>query len=246
MKIDILSLFPKMFEGTMTDSIIGKAQEKGLVTINTTDFRQYAENKHGHVDDYPYGGGAGMLLQVPPIYRALKAIDPQIETPEKKVHVVLLDPSGVTFTQKKAQEFTQYEHLVFICGHYEGYDERIRHYVDEEVSIGDYVLTGGELGAMVVIDATVRLLDEAVGNSESIEAESFSMGLLEYPQYTRPREFNGMTVPDVLLSGHHERIREWRHQEALKKTKQRRPDLLKNMTLTKEEQYWLKTNKDTC
>ncbi|MDO4670855.1 MAG: tRNA (guanosine(37)-N1)-methyltransferase TrmD [Aerococcus sp.] len=244
MKIDVLSLFPEMFTGPMTLSIIGKAQEKGVAKIAVHDFRAYAENKHGHVDDYPFGGGAGMLLQVGPIYRQLKAIDERLVAKDrnerpKNTRVILMDPAGETFTQQKAEALSQEEQLIFICGHYEGYDERIREYVTDEISLGDFILTGGELGAMCVIDSTVRLLHEAVGNHESVETESFSAGLLEYPQYTRPQEFNGMTVPDVLLSGNHQKIAEWRAEQALKRTYERRPDLLASYSLSEQQTYWI-------
>ena len=236
MQIDVLSLFPEMF-APLTQSIIGKAQEKGLVSIRITDFRQYAENKHGHVDDYPFGGGAGMLLQVGPIYRALEAI--KASHPDTDKRVILLDPAGKTFDQAQAESLAQADHLIFICGHYEGYDERIRHYVTDEISLGDFVLTGGELGAMAVIDATVRLLDDAVGNAESVVEDSFSTGLLEHPQYTRPREFNGMTVPDGLLSGDHAKIADWKQKESLRRTLERRPDLLEDYELSNQEKIWL-------
>lgn len=237
MRIDVLSLFPGMFEGPLNQSIIGKAQAKGIVDITVTDFRKHAVNKHGHVDDYPYGGGAGMLLQVPPIFESLEDIQNQFPTTEKRV--ILMDPAGEPFTQKKVEELAQAEHLVFICGHYEGYDERIRSLVTDEISVGDYVLTGGELGAMIVIDATVRLLQETVGNAESVVSDSFSTGLLEYPQYTRPREYRGLAVPDVLLSGDHAKIEKWRQQEALRRTYERRPDMLANYPLSAEQQQWL-------
>lgn len=244
MKIEVLSLFPEMFKAPMNSSILGKAQEKGVLSVHVTDFREYSENKHGHVDDYPFGGGAGMLLQVRPIHRALEALDErlvdhQLSASEKPARVILMDPSGETFTQKKAEELAQEDQLIFICGHYEGYDERIRQYVTDEISVGDFILTGGELGAMVVIDATARLLDEAVGNEASIESESFTTGLLEYPQYTRPRDFMGMLVPDVLISGDHQKIADWKRKEALRRTYQRRPDLLVNRALTSEEEEWL-------
>lgn len=237
MQIDILSLFPEMFTGPMTSSIIGKAQERGIAKIDLTDFRQFAHNKHGHVDDYPYGGGAGMLLQVQPIDEALQLINDR--HPDTQKRVVLMDPAGESFNQAKAEELAQAEHLVFICGHYEGYDERIRNYVTDEISLGDYVLTGGELGAMVVIDATVRLLAETVGNEDSITGDSFSTGLLEYPQYTRPREYKGMAVPEVLFSGDHGKIATWKAKEALRRTYERRPDLLDNYPLTDQDKQWL-------
>lgn len=241
MKIDVLSLFPHMFTGAMDESIIGKAQERGLVSIDVHDFRDYAGNKHGHVDDTPYGGGAGMLLQVEPIYEQLKAIDPRLVSDDlaerpSDTRVILMDPAGETYSQKKAETLSHAEHLIFICGHYEGYDERIRDYVTDEISIGDFILTGGELAAMCVIDSTVRLIEQAVGNEESIVSESYSTGLLEYPQYTRPRDFRGKTVPDVLLSGNHQKIADWREEQSIKRTMERRPDLLAKQSLTEKQQ----------
>ncbi|OYQ65966.1 tRNA (guanosine(37)-N1)-methyltransferase TrmD [Aerococcus sp. 1KP-2016] len=237
MQIDVLSLFPEMFDGPMTTSIIGKAQEKKVANIDVTDFRKFAVNKHGHVDDYPYGGGAGMLLRVDPINDALEEINSK--HPDTKKRVILMDPAGETFTQRHAESFAQDDHLIFICGHYEGYDERIRSYVTDEISVGDYVLTGGELGAMIVIDATVRLLDNAVGNEDSITGDSFSTGLLEYPQYTRPPEYKGMKVPDVLMSGNHAKIADWKGKESLRRTYERRPDLLDNYPLSNQQKVWL-------
>lgn len=232
MRIDVLTLFPRMFEGPMGESIIGKAVEKELLEINIHNFRDYSENKHQQVDDYPYGGGAGMLLKVQPIYDNLKAIDEA--TGNQKKRVILLDPAGKPFNQKMAEEFANEEQLVFICGHYEGYDERIRSMVTDEVSLGDYVLTGGELGAMVMIDATVRLLPEVLGNQSSAKTDSHSTGLLEHPQYTRPAEFNGMKVPEVLMNGNHRLIEEWQLKESLRRTYLRRPDMLETLEMTDE------------
>jgi len=229
MRIDILSLFPHMFDGPLHESMIGNAIENQVIDVGVTDFRDYTTDKHQHVDDYPYGGGAGMLLQPQPIFDALA--DVQAKHPAKG-RVVLLDPAGVPFTQKVAEDFAQEDHLTFICGHYEGYDERIRSLVTDEVSLGDYVLTGGELGAMVMIDATVRLIPGVLGNAESAPGDSFSSGLLEYPQYTRPADFRGLKVPDILLSGDHGKIDDWRLEQALKRTYQRRPDLLTQLDLS--------------
>lgn len=237
MKIDILSLFPEMFKGPLTQSIVGKAIEKQLLDVEVTDFRDYTTNKQRHVDDTPYGGGAGMLLQAQPIYDALDAIAAKNDGLGK---VILLDPVGRKFDQKVAEELSQEKHLTVICGHYEGYDERIRERVTDEISLGDFVLTGGELGAMVVIDATVRLLPDVLGNRESALGDSFSMGLLEYPQYTRPADFRGMKVPEVLTSGNHQKIAEWRNKEALRRTYERRPDLLENYELSAQEEKWLR------
>lgn len=237
MRIDVLTLFPRMFEGPMGESIIGKARDKGLLEINVSNFREYSDNKHKTVDDYPYGGGAGMLLKVQPIFDNLEAI--KAETPDTKKRVILLDPAGKQFDQTIAEEFSQEDHLVFICGHYEGYDERIRELVTDEVSLGDYVLTGGELGAMVMIDATVRLLPEVLGNETSAQTDSHSTGLLEHPQYTRPADFRGMQVPEVLMNGNHKLIEEWRLKESLKRTYQRRPDMLAKFALTSEMEKML-------
>jgi tRNA (guanine37-N1)-methyltransferase len=237
MRIDVLTLFPRMFDGPMGESIIGKARAKELLEINVSNFREFSDNKHQTVDDYPYGGGAGMLLKVQPIYDNLKAIE--AATPQTKKRVILLDPAGKKFEQKMAESFSQEEHLVFICGHYEGYDERIRSLVTDEVSLGDYVLTGGELGAMVMIDATVRLLPEVLGNETSAQTDSHSTGLLEHPQYTRPAEFQGMAVPEVLMNGNHKLIEEWRLKESLRRTSQRRPDMLADYPLTTEMEKML-------
>lgn len=232
MRIDVLTLFPGMFAGPMGESIIGKAREKDLLEMNVSNFRDYSDNKHHTVDDYPYGGGAGMLLKAQPIFDNLAAIEQA--TPTTKKRVILLDPAGKKFDQKMAEEFSQEEHLIFICGHYEGYDERIRTLVTDEVSLGDYVLTGGELGAMVMIDATVRLLPEVLGNETSAQTDSHSTGLLEHPQYTRPANFRGLAVPEVLLNGNHKLIEEWRLKESLRRTYTRRPDMLAKLELTPE------------
>ncbi|RGW12585.1 tRNA (guanosine(37)-N1)-methyltransferase TrmD [Enterococcus asini] len=232
MRIDVLTLFPGMFAGPMGESIIGKAREKDLLEMNVSNFRDYSDNKHHTVDDYPYGGGAGMLLKAQPIFDNLAAIEQA--TPTTKKRVILLDPAGKKFDQKMAEEFSQEEHLIFICGHYEGYDERIRTLVTDEVSLGDYVLTGGELGAMVMIDATVRLLPEVLGNETSAQTDSHSTGLLEHPQYTRPADFRGLAVPEVLLNGNHKLIEEWRLKESLRRTYTRRPDMLAKLELTPE------------
>lgn len=236
MRIDILSLFPNMF-APMRESIIGKTVERGLVDFNVTDFRDYTENKHNKVDDEIYGGGQGMLLMPQPLFDAMDAVEKEAGN---RGRVILMDPAGKTFNQSIAEELAQEDHLTIIAGHYEGYDERIRTLVDDEISLGDFVLTGGELGAMTVVDATVRLLDEALGDERSAVDESFSTGLLEYPQYTRPADFRGLKVPDVLLSGHHANIAKWKHKEALRRTYQRRPDLLADYELTPADQKLLK------
>lgn len=232
MRIDVLTLFPRMFEGPMGESIIGKAQERGLVDLHISNFRDFSDNKHQNVDDYPYGGGAGMLLKVQPVYDNLQKIEESSPTTHKRV--ILLDPAGKPFDQKMAEEFSEEEHLVFICGHYEGYDERIRSLVTDEVSLGDYVLTGGELGAMVMIDATVRLLPDVLGNNASAQTDSHSTGLLEHPQYTRPAVFNEMEVPAVLMNGNHQLIAQWQLKESLRRTYLRRPDMLEKISLTPE------------
>lgn len=237
MRIDVLTLFPNMFSGVFNESILKRAQEIGSVQYNVVNFREYANNKHNTVDDYPYGGGAGMVLKPEPIFNAVESIK---EDTKSTPRVILLCPQGERYTQKKAEELAKEEHLLFICGHYEGYDERIReHLVTDEISIGDFVLTGGELGAMVVIDSVVRLLPGVLGNEESPVQDSFSTGLLEHPHYTRPAEFRGMKVPDVLLSGNHKLIDEWRRKQSLKRTYERRPDLLQSFNLTDQDKKWL-------
>lgn len=229
MRITILTLFPEQFEGFKTTSIIKKAILKGLVSIDLVDIRAFTTDKHNRVDDHPYGGGAGLVMQCQPIMDALKSV----VTAES--HVVYLGPAGKTFTQGKAKEMaSSIQHLVLLCGHYEGIDERILSRVHETISIGDYVLSGGEVAAMVVSDAVIRLVDGVI-SPESIEEESFENHLLEYPQYAAPRVYEGMAVPEVLLSGHHENIRKYRLKEALCKTKLLRPDLLEKKDLSKEE-----------
>lgn len=231
MNVDILTLFPELFETFFTTSIIGRATAEARVALNTVNFRDYSTNKHHKVDDYPYGGGQGMLLTPEPIFDAVTAI-----TKGAKPRVILLCPQGERFTQKKAEELAREDHLVFICGHYEGFDERIReHLVTDELSLGDFVLTGGETAAMVMIDAVVRLLPGALPKASSHEDDSFSSGLLEFPQYTRPEDFRGMTVPDVLLSGNHAKIAEWRRTESLRRTLLRRPDLLATAGLDEKD-----------
>ncbi|MEK4385103.1 tRNA (guanosine(37)-N1)-methyltransferase TrmD [Solibacillus sp. FSL W7-1464] len=231
MKIHVLSLFPDMFTGVFGASILKKAQEKGAVELAVTDIREYSENKHKQVDDYPYGGGAGMVLKPEPMFKAVEAI-----TEGRKPRVILMCPQGARFTQKKAEELAKEEDLVFLCGHYEGYDERIReHLVTDEISIGDFVLTGGELPAMTVIDAVVRLLPGVLGQEDSHIQDSFSTGLLEHPHYTRPADFRGMKVPDILLSGNHAKIDAWREEQSFKRTLERRPDLLEALELTDKQ-----------
>lgn len=254
MRMDVLTLFPEMFEGVFGSSILGKAQQKGIISLNAINFRQYAGNKHSTVDDMPYGGGGGMVLKAEPIFAAVEDLlakrSEATETAaqdhgEDKIQVrspriILMCPQGETFTQRKAEELAQEEHLIFICGHYEGYDERIReHLVTDEISIGDYVLTGGELPAMTIIDSVSRLLPGVLGNASSAVSDSFSTGLLEYPHYTRPAEFRGWKVPDILLSGHHANVAVWRRQEALRRTLERRPEMLEQIELSKEDIAWI-------
>ncbi|OME83150.1 tRNA (guanosine(37)-N1)-methyltransferase TrmD [Paenibacillus sp. FSL A5-0031] len=237
MKIDVLTLFPEMFDGVFNSSILGKAKEKGIVSPQAINFRAYSGNKHNTVDDYPYGGGGGMVLKPDPVFAAVEdlKLDDNI-----KPRVILLCPQGAQFTQKKAEELAKEQHLVLICGHYEGYDERIRdHLVTDELSIGDYVLTGGEIPAMVLIDSVVRLLPGVLGNETSAVTDSYSTGLLEHPHYTRPASFRGWDVPDVLISGHHANIEVWRREQSLLRTLQRRPDLLKSAPLTDKERKWV-------
>ena len=237
MQIDILTLFPEMFNGVMQSSILKKAQEMNAFQYSTVDFRNHTENKHNKVDDSPYGGGAGMVLMPQPIFDAIDAVKNRTKSEPR---IVLMCPQGEPYTQQKAEELAEEEHLIFICGHYEGYDERIRQeLVTDEISIGDYVLTGGELGAMVVIDSVVRLLPGVLGNAESASADSFSTGLLEHPHYTRPANFRGLEVPDILLSGHHEKIKNWRRQQSILRTFERRKDLLEKYDLSDQEKQWL-------
>jgi tRNA (guanine37-N1)-methyltransferase len=221
-KITVLTLFPELFTGFLTTSIIKRAQNAGIIMIDVIDFREFSTNKHKQVDDSPYGGGAGMVISVEPVHRALQSI-----ADYDKATKILLSPQGATFDQTTAIRLAKTKHLILIAGHYEGFDERLCAYVDEELSIGDYVLTVGELPAMVVIDAVTRMLPGVLGKSESFEKDSFYSGMLDYPQYTRPYDYLGMKVPDVLISGNHQEIEKWRKEEARKKTKMKRPDLLK-------------------
>ena len=214
MKIDILTLFPNMFDGFLSESIIKRAIDKGLVEINIINFRDYTKDPHNKVDDTPFGGGAGMVLMIQPIYDALKEIR------KDDSHVVLLSPSGKTFNQNKAKDLKKFKHLILICGHYEGFDDRIKNVIDEEISIGDFILTGGELPAMMISDAVIRLT-KGVINEESLDSESFDTDLLDYPVYTKPREFEGMKVPDVLLSGDHKKIAEYRQKERERITREK-------------------------
>ena len=228
MKIKILTLFPNMYDGFINESIIKRAIDKGVCEIEIIDFRKYSKDKFHHVDDTPCGGGAGMVLKCDILDEAIS------DNKTLNSYVILATPQGRVLTEKISEELSQKEEIMIVCGHYEGFDERIRTFADDEISIGDYVLTGGELASMVISDSVIRLLDDAI-NSESRSDDSFSNGLLEYPQYTRPVEYKGMRVPDVLLSGNHKDIREYRLKESLRKTLERRPDLLEKKVLTKEE-----------
>ncbi len=235
---DILTLFPEMFHSPLNSSLLKKAINKGIIEIRLHDIRNYAEGRHRVTDDTPYGGGGGMVMKVEPVTRALEAALP------KKTDglVVLLSPQGEVFTQKTAEELAGQRRIVLICGHYEGIDERIRlHLADREISVGDYVLTGGELPAMVLVDAVARLVPGFTGNSESVNNDSHSTGLLEGPHYTRPRAYRGWEVPDVLLSGHEKNIRQWRRRESLRRTLERRPDLLESADLSGEDKEMLET-----
>ncbi|WP_195970186.1 tRNA (guanosine(37)-N1)-methyltransferase TrmD [Clostridium thermobutyricum] len=234
MKINILTLFPEMFD-IFNHSIIGKAKDKGLLSIETINIRDYTKNKHKKVDDYPYGGGAGMVMAPQPIVDSLKAVKEH-----NKGKVIFLGPRGKTFNHSIGKDLAKEEELIFICGHYEGIDERVYKYIDMEISIGDFILTGGEMAAIPVIDSILRLREGVLGKQESFMDESFSDGALEYPQYTRPEEFEGDKVPEVLLSGHHENIRKWRRLKSLEITRERRPDLFEKLELSKEDKKLLK------
>ena len=237
MRFDIITLFPEMFRGPFDASIVARAVGRQIVQIELHNLRDWAEGRHKTVDDSPHGGGAGMVLKPEPIFRAVEAIQPM--APETG-RVVLLTPQGRLLDETTVDELSDQERLILLCGHYEGVDERVReHLVDMEVSVGDYVLSGGELAAMVVVDAVVRKLPGALGSEESLAEESHTQGLLEYPQYTRPSEFRGWQAPKVLLSGHHEEVRRWRRRQSLLRTAQRRPDLLARACLTEEERSWL-------
>lgn len=237
MKIELLTIFPEMFESFLSASIIGRAREAGLLDIHATDIRPYSQNKHKNTDDYPFGGGAGMLMLAQPIADAMKAVT----RPPFQGKRIYMSPRGVPLTQALAQQLSQEERLVILCGHYEGVDQRVLDkYIDMEISVGDYVLTGGETAAMVLIDCVSRLVPGVLGSTESAGDESFSNdGLLEYPQYTRPRVFEDMEVPEVLLNGDHKKISQWRREQALLATARMRPDLLDKANITPAERRWL-------
>ncbi|RHG14707.1 tRNA (guanosine(37)-N1)-methyltransferase TrmD [Tyzzerella nexilis] len=239
MHFHILTLFPDMVMNGLSTSIIGRAMANELLTIEAVNIRDFPENKHNRVDDYTYGGGAGMLMQAGPVYGAYRSV---AEKAKSKPRVIYLSPQGQTFSQSMAEEFAQEEELIFLCGHYEGIDERVlEEIVTDYVSIGDYVLTGGELPAMVMIDAVSRLIPGVLHNDTSAEFESFQDNLLEYPQYTRPEEWHGKKVPEILLSGHHANIEKWRREQSVIRTAERRPDLLEKADLTQKEKELVKT-----
>ena len=239
MRIDMVTIFPEMFAGPFGDSIIKRAADNGILDIHFTNFRDYAEDKHHHVDDTPFGGGAGMVIKAEPMYKAVRDVLAKTDEFAGSRRILIMDPSGPAFTQEKAKELAGYEQLVFICGHYEGFDARIYKLADEAISIGDFILTGGELPAMVITDAVARMLPGVLGAPDSAPTDSFYNGLLEFPQYTRPREFEGMAVPAVLLSGDHAKIRQWRREKSLLVTRKYRPDLLASAKLTESDRQFL-------
>lgn len=238
MRVDFVSLFPAMFFSPFDDSILHRAREKGFLDIHILNPRDFAFDRHKHVDDSPFGGGSGMVLKPEPMFRAVRFL--KETTNFERRRVLLMSPDGEVFTQKKAKELADYEQLIFLCGHYEGFDARITELADESLSIGDYVLTGGELPAMVIVDAVARMLPGVLGSEMSAPTDSFYNGLLEYPQYTRPSDYHGRLVPDVLLSGDHAKIAAWRRRESLRLTFRRRPDLLEKAELTEEDRKFLK------
>lgn len=239
MLIDILTLFPEMFSGVFDSSIIKRAREKGILQIRLVQIRDFATDKHKITDDYPFGGGGGMVMTPEPLARAIEfALEGK--TKDETTRVIYLSPQGVPYTQSLAKELSRLQHLIVLCGRYEGIDERICElFVDQEISIGDYVLSGGEIPAMVLVDSICRLLPGAIGNEESYRRDSFYEGLLDFPHYTRPRIFRGLSVPEVLLSGNHKEIERWRRQKALERTFLRRPDLLEKANLSKEDLKFL-------
>ena len=240
-KIDVITIFPRMVEAGLAEGVVGRARTAGVLDIAVHNLRDFTTDKHHVVDDVPFGGGPGMVMKPEPFFAALAAIRERRGTPDA---VVLLTPAGARFTQDGARRLAAINHVVFLCGRYEGIDERVREALaTEEISIGDYVLSGGEVPALAVIDAVARLVPGVVGDDQSVEADSFTRGLLDYPHYTRPAEFEGLKVPDVLLSGHHGEIRRWRRETALQRTVERRPDLLDGATLDVDEREWLKRSK---
>ena len=227
MKIDILTIFPKMFESPFGESLIGKAKEKGLLEINAIDIRSFSKDKHKKVDDKPFGGGAGMVMKPEPVYAAIKKAAAGKKRGQSRL-IIYMSPQGKPLNDSIVKDLSKYSHLVILCGHYEGVDERIMNFVDEEISIGDYVLTGGEIPAMVLVDAVARMVKGVVKEEESVKNDSFYNGLLDYPHYTRPAVFKKMKVPEVLLSGDHKKINEWRQKQSYERTKKRRPELIKD------------------
>ncbi len=241
MRFDVLTIFPEIINAYISVSIMKRAIDRGLVNVHVHNIRDYTTDKHRQVDDYPYGGGSGMVFKAEPIFRAVESI----EADGIKRLKLLTSPGGRVFTQDVAREYAKsYKAILIICGRYEGVDERVKSIIDEEISIGDYVLTGGELASLVIIDAVSRLIPGVLGDEASTEEESFSDGLLEYPQYTRPREFRGMRVPEVLLSGNHQMVRRWRRKEALRRTLKQRPDLIEKIELTEEDRRLIKEIKE--
>lgn len=237
MRIDILTLFPGMFTPVLGESILGRAQEAGILNINLHNIRDYADNKHHSTDDYPFGGGNGMVMLCQPVFDCIAAV--RAASPSTRPRVIFLSPRGKTLTPAIARSLSAEDHLILLCGHYEGIDERIMTLIDEEISIGDYVLTGGELPAMVLVDCVARFIPGVLGSIGSAEEESFNDGLLEYPQYTRPADFRGLKVPDVLLSGHHANIEKWKREQSLLITRERRPDLFEKVELTRSDRKFL-------
>jgi tRNA (guanine37-N1)-methyltransferase len=235
MEIDILTIFPEVFEKTLDFSMIKIAREKKAVNFNVVNIRDFADGRHKNTDDVPFGGLEGMVMKIEPVFRAIESVRLKSENEGRKRRVVLLSASGRKLTQQKLEEYSKVDRLVLLCGRYEGVDERVLNFVDEEVCIGDYILSGGEFGAMVIVEGIIRLLPGVLGNADSAVNESFVNGILDYPHYTRPREFMGLNVPDMLLSGNHKEIEKWRRREALKKTLENRPDLLESTELKKED-----------
>jgi tRNA (guanine37-N1)-methyltransferase len=240
MRIDLLTLFPEFFRSPLSLSMLNRAQSQGAVTFRVINLRDFAQDRHQVTDDRPFGGGPGMVMKIEPLVKAIRAA--RGEDPE--VRVILMSPQGPIFTQEKARELAARRHLLLVCGHYEGVDDRVRYYIDEELSIGDYILTGGEIPALAVADAVTRLLPGVLGGEGATEEESFQTGLLEYPHYTRPREFEGHGVPEVLLRGDHRQIAKWRRQEALRRTAAQRPELLARAVLSNEDREFLQTLAD--
>ena len=242
MKITIMTLFPEMCNAVLDESIIGRARKNGIIEIDTVNIRDFTHDKHNRVDDAPYGGGMGMLMQTQPIYDCFASL---CSEDGKKPHLIYMSAQGKTLTQKRVKELSQLPNIAILCGHYEGVDERIiEEIVDEEISVGDYVLTGGELPALILSDSIARMIDGVLPNDEAKELESHYSGLLEYPQYTRPPEWHGRKVPDILLSGHHGNIDKWRREKSLERTLERRPDMLKSAELTKKDREYLAKLKD--